>query len=60
MVRGDKERRDLDRVEPLGAAEDAEDDFVQSWIGPEKIPALDGAAGDFDEGAFFWDEAEWS
>ena len=47
-------------MEPLGPAEDTEHDLVQSWVGPEKIPALDGAAGDFDECAFFWDEAEWS
>jgi hypothetical protein len=37
-------------VKPLGAVEDAQDDFVQSWIGPEKIPALNRTAGDFDEG----------
>ena len=60
MITGDKERRDLDRVEPLGAAENAQHDLVQSWIGPEEIPAVDGAAGDVDEGALFWDEAEWS
>jgi hypothetical protein len=37
-----------------------EQDVVESWVGPKKIPALDRAAGDVDEGAFFWDEAEWS
>jgi hypothetical protein len=31
---------------------------VEDW--PEKIPAVDRAAGDFDEGAFFGDEAQWS
>ena len=48
------------RVKPLGAAEDAQHDLVQSRIGPEKIPTLDRAAGDVDEGTFFGDEAEWS
>ena len=47
-------------MEPLGSTEDAEHDLVESRVGPEKIPALDGAAGDVDESAFFWDEAEWS
>ena len=30
------------------------------WVGPQQVTALDGAAGDVDECAFFWDEAEWS
>ncbi len=47
-------------MEPLGAAEDALHYLIQNWIGPEKIPAVDRAAGDVDEGALFWDEAEWS
>jgi len=48
---------DLDRVEPLGAAKDTEDDVVEDWVGPQQVAALDGTAGDFDEGTFFWDEA---
>jgi hypothetical protein len=57
VVRRDEEGRDLDWVEPLGLAEDTEHDVVESWVGPEKITALDGAAGDVDECAFFWDVA---
>jgi hypothetical protein len=51
------EAADLDRVEMLGAAEDAEEDVVELWVGPQRVPALISAAGDFDEGAFFGDEA---
>ncbi|HWM91530.1 MAG TPA: hypothetical protein VN493_12260 [Thermoanaerobaculia bacterium] len=57
MIGNKGETADLDGMEPLGAAEDTEEDVVDGWIGPQQITALDGATGDFDEGAFFWDEA---
>ena len=35
MVRRPKKSRDLDRVEPLGSAEDAEQDVSEHWVGPQ-------------------------
>jgi len=55
--RQEGEAADLDWVEPLGTAEDTEENVVDHRVGPQKIPALVGAAGDFDERAFFRDEA---
>ena len=60
MRREEGEATDFDRVEPLGTAEDTEEDVVDDRVGPQEEPALVGAAGDFDEGAFFGDEADWS
>ena len=57
MRRQEGEGADLDRVEPLGTAEDTKEDVVDHRVGPQQEPALVGAAGDFDEGAIFWDEA---
>ena len=54
------EGADLDRVETLGPAEDTQEDVVDHRVGPQKVPTLVGAAGDFDERTFFGDEADWS
>ena len=35
---------------PLGSAEDADDDLVDQQTGAEEETAVDGAAGDLDEG----------
>ncbi|HWM90394.1 MAG TPA: hypothetical protein VN493_06470 [Thermoanaerobaculia bacterium] len=57
MVGNKGETANLDGVKPLSTAKDTQEDVVESWIGPQQITTLDGATGDFDEGAFFWDEA---
>jgi len=58
--REEGEAADLDRIEALSAAQDAKEDVVELWVGPQQVAALRDAAGDFDEGAIFGDEAEWS
>jgi hypothetical protein len=49
-----------DFVEPLGASEDADDDVVELRTGPEKETAVDGSAGDLDQGPAFGDVTESS
>ena len=50
----------MERVEPLGAAQYAQDDVVQGRLGDHEEPALDGPGGDFDEGSGFEDVAWFS
>jgi len=47
---------DRDGIQPERSAEDAEDDLVQRRAGPQEVTAVDGAAGDLDEGPAFGDE----
>jgi len=49
-----------DFVEPLGASEDADDDVVELRTGPEEVAAVDGPAGDLDQGPAFGDVTESS
>lgn len=42
MTGDEAERADLDPMEPLGAAQDAEDDLVQRHAWPQKKAGLDG------------------
>jgi hypothetical protein len=51
---------DLDWVEPLGAAQYAQDDVVEGRLGDHEEPALEGPGGDFDEGSGFEDVAWFS
>src|SRR4029077_5284846 len=49
-----------DFVETLGSAEDAHDDLVERPAGPKEEAALEGPAGDLDQGAAVGDEAKLS
>src|SRR6185369_6023449 len=60
MVRRDDVAEEPDVVEALGAAEDAEGDVIEGVAGGEEEAALDGPAGDLDQGAAFWDESDRS
>jgi hypothetical protein len=51
---------EADLVEALGPAEDTHDDLVERPAGPEEVPAVEGAAGHFDQGAAVRDEAKGS
>jgi hypothetical protein len=39
-----------DFVEALGSSQDADDDFVERPAGPEEVTAVEGPAGDLDQG----------
>jgi hypothetical protein len=41
-----------------GASEDADDDVVELRTGPEEEAAVDGSAGDLDQGPAFGDVTE--
>jgi hypothetical protein len=60
MIRQRLKCHDVDRIEPLGPAEDARGDVVDLRAGPEQQAALQGPAGDLDQGASFGDVAEFS
>jgi hypothetical protein len=47
-------------LQPLGSPQDSNDDLVELRAGTEEMAALDGAAGDLDEGLAFGDESESS
>jgi hypothetical protein len=49
-----------DFVKPLSASKDADDDVVELRTGPEKETAVDGSAGDLDQGPAFGDVTESS
>jgi hypothetical protein len=54
------EGADPDRVALLGSSEHAKDELVELSAGPEQEAALEGSAGDLDQGTAVWDEAESS
>ena len=61
VVRGGKHvSADADLVETLGPSQDADDDLVELPAGPKEETAVEGAAGDLDQGTAFWDEAKSS
>jgi hypothetical protein len=60
MVRHCLEGHDVDRIEPLGPAEDACGDVVELRAGPEQQAPVQGPAGDLDQGASFGGVAEFS
>ena len=49
-----------DRVHPLGPGQDAEDDLVERLAGAKEETAVEGPAGDLDQGTAFGDVAESS
>jgi hypothetical protein len=49
-----------DRVALLGSSEHSKDELVELSAGPEQEAALEGSAGDLDQGTAVWDEAESS
>ena len=53
-------KTDADRVHPLGPGQDAEDDLVERLAGAKEETAVDGPAGDLDQGTAFGDVAESS
>src|SRR3954463_1012070 len=57
---GEHVAADAHLVEALGPPEDAEDDLVELPAGPKEETAVEGAAGDLDEGSAVWDKAKWS
>ena len=54
------EGHELDRIEPLGPAEDAGGDVVELQAGPEQWASVQGPAGDLDQGASVGDVAKFS
>lgn len=60
MARENGQVADLDRVQPLGAADDAEDETAHFGPRNQEQPALHRPAGDFDQGSRGWDVAELS
>jgi len=58
VVMGGEKRvgADRDGIQPERSSKDAEDDLVQRRAGPQEVTAVDGAAGDLDEGPAFGDE----
>ena len=60
MVRQRAERHKVDRIEPLGPAEDAGGDVVELRAGPEEQASLQGPAGDLDQGASVGKVAKFS
>jgi hypothetical protein len=51
---------DADVVESLGPSQDADDDLVELPAGPKEETAVEGPAGDLDQGTAVWDEAKSS
>jgi len=49
---------DADPRTLLGSSEDAEGDLAEEGRGAQELPGLQGAAGDFDEGAPWRDIAD--
>ena len=60
MVGQQDEGHEVDRIEPLGPAEDAGGDVVELRAGPEQQASLQGPAGDLDQGAVIGDEAKFA
>ena len=60
MVRDECVRTDADRVLPLGPSQDADDDVVDGRVRAKEETAVEGSAGDLDEGTAFGDEPESS
>src|SRR5882672_8673073 len=60
VVRREDVATTTDFVQALGPSEDADDDLVELAAGPKEETAVDGAAGDLDQGTAVWDEAESS
>ena len=60
MVRQRAEGHEVDRIEPLGPAEDAGGDVVELRAGPEQQAPVQGPAGDLDQGASIGDVAKFS
>jgi hypothetical protein len=60
VVGGKGERAEADRVHPLGAGQDADDDVVELRAGAKEEAAVDRPAGDLDQGTAFGDVAESS
>jgi hypothetical protein len=60
MVRQRLKYHDVDRIEPLGPAEDACGDVVELRAGPEQQAPVQGPAGDLDQSASIGDVAEFS
>ena len=53
MIREEGKTAAADFVKTLGASEHADDDVVELRAGPEKETAVDGPAGDLDQGPAF-------
>jgi hypothetical protein len=51
---------DLNVVELLGTAQDAEHDLIELVARPQEKTAVDRPGGDFDEGLLAGDKAQWS
>jgi hypothetical protein len=56
VVRSEGVTTTTDFVETLGSAEDAHDDLVERPAGRKEEAALEGSAGDLDQGAAVGDE----
>ncbi len=56
VVRDEGIRTDTDRVLLLGPSQDADDGVVDGRVRAKEETALDGSAGDLDEGTAFSDE----
>jgi hypothetical protein len=57
VIGGKYEGTGADWVLPLGPAEDAEDDVLELLARAKEETAVEGAAGDLDEGPAFGDKA---
>jgi len=55
-----KAKAAAERVHPLGPGQDAEDDLVERQAGAKEETAVEGPAGDLDQGTAFGDVAESS
>jgi hypothetical protein len=60
MIRREHVAAATDFVEALGPSQDADDDLVERPAGPEEVTAVEGPAGDLDQGAAFGDVTESS
>jgi len=54
---GEHVAADSHLVTALGPSQDADDDLVELPAGPKEETAVDGTAGDLDQGTAVWDEA---
>ena len=60
VVRNRDEGHEVDRIEPLGPAEDAGGDVIELQAGPEQQASMQGPAGDLDQGASVGEVAKFS
>jgi hypothetical protein len=58
VIRGEHVPADAHLVQTLGSPEDADDDLVEHGGRPKEETALEGPAGDLDQGAIVGNEAE--